>query len=246
MFETVLLDATARARKQRRWTAVLSLAVQIALVGMLLILPMIAPESIPELRSRIIVTVPRAAAAPSERRATPAGGSTTKPQRPDQIALYQPAEIPPTIDSGSDEVPAPPSPSLPAGNCTPRCGVGGPDGVTGGDPLSNFVPTVRPKPDAPTERLVISHLDPGFLLHRMQPVYPRIARLAGVQGPVILRAVISKEGEIQELRVISGHPWLSPAARDAVQHWRYRPYLLNGAAVEVETQVIVNFVLSER
>jgi len=244
MFETVLLDATVRARNQRRWSALLSVAVQIALVGMLLILPMIAPESIPELRFRTTVTVPRAQAAAPELKAAPAGGSTTKPPRPEQIAL--PQEIPTTIHSGQDEVPEAPSSSLPAQNCAGRCGGGIRNGVPGGDPLSNFVPTVRPKPDATTERLVISKLDPGFLLHRVQPLYPRMARLAGVQGPVILRAVISKGGEIHELRVISGHPWLSPAARDAVQHWRYRPYLLNGVAVEVETQVIVNFVLSER
>ena len=243
MFETALLDSTARSRNQRRCTALLSVGVQIALVGMLLILPMIAPESIPELRFRATVTVPRAEAAPPEPRATPAGGSTAKPPRPDQIALQQPAEVPTTIHAVPDEVPEAPSSNLPAQNCAVRCGGGIPGGVPGGDPLSKFVPTVREQPDAATIRVVRSNLDPGFLLHRVQPDYPRMAKLAGVQGPVVLRAFISRSGEIQELRVLSGHPWLSPAARDAVQQWRYRPYLLNGVAVEVETQVTVNFVL---
>ena len=246
MFETTLLEATARARTQRRWTALISVALQIAFVGMLLILPMISPESIPELRSRIMVMVPRAEAATLEPKPAPAEGSTAKPPRPGQIALLQPAEVPTTTHAGPDAVPAAPSSTLPAQNCVGHCVGGIPGGVPGGDPLSNFVPTVRPKPDAVTDRLVLSHLDPGFLLHRVQPLYPRIARLAGVQGAVVLRAVISKQGEIQELRVISGHPWLGPAARDAVQQWRYRPYLLNGVSVEVETQVVVNFVLAER
>lgn len=245
MFETVLLEATARARSQRRWTALLSVAVQVVLAGVLLILPMIAPEAIPELRSRIMVTVPRAQAAKPQSSPAPAGGRTVKPTHSGQIALRQPAEVPPTISMEPDDVPAAPSSSLPAGSCTPRCRAGVPDGVIGGMD-TNFVPQVRQQPDPTPTRVVVSHLDPGFLLHRVQPVYPRIARLAGVQGPVVLRALISRRGEIQELRVISGHPFLSPAAREAVQQWRYRPYMLNGAAVEVETQVLVNFVLSER
>lgn len=98
----------------------------------------------------------------------------------------------------------------------------------------------------PPKRIVLSRLDPGFLVHRVQPVYPPIAKQIGVQGSVVLRAIIGKDGEIQELRVVSGHPLLSPAARDAVAQWRYRPYMLNGAAVEVDTQVTVNFYLSGR
>ena len=75
-------------------------------------------------------------------------------------------------------------------------------------------------------------------------MYPPLARSAGVQGPVVLFAVISKAGTIDNLRVVSGHPMLVPAAIEAVRQWRYRPYILNGQPIEVETQITVNFTLS--
>ena len=84
----------------------------------------------------------------------------------------------------------------------------------------------------------------GNLIHRVQPAYPPLARQARIQGPVVLRAVINRDGAIENLQVISGHPMLAPAAVEAVRQWRYRPYYLNNSPVEVETQVTVNFVLS--
>jgi protein TonB len=83
----------------------------------------------------------------------------------------------------------------------------------------------------------------GSILHRVQPAYPPLARSARIQGTVVLAAVISKAGVIQDLRVISGHPMLVKAALDAVSEWRYRPYILNNEPVEVETQIMVNFTL---
>lgn len=82
------------------------------------------------------------------------------------------------------------------------------------------------------------------IVHRVQPDYPVLARQARIQGAVVLKAVISRNGTIENLQVLSGHPMLVRAAVDAVRQWRYRPYLLNGEAVEVETQITVNFVLS--
>ena len=84
----------------------------------------------------------------------------------------------------------------------------------------------------------------GNLVYRVQPDYPALARQVRVQGRVVLRAMISREGAIENLQVLSGHPMLVQAAVDAVRQWRYRPYVLNGEPVEVETQVTVNFVLS--
>ena len=84
----------------------------------------------------------------------------------------------------------------------------------------------------------------GNLVHRVQPEYPALARSAGIQGPVLLRAVISRQGRIENLQVLAGHPMLVKAALDALRQWRYRPYILNNEPVEVETQVTVNFVLS--
>jgi protein TonB len=83
----------------------------------------------------------------------------------------------------------------------------------------------------------------GSLIRRVEPAYPQLAKNARIQGPVVLAAVISKAGTIEDLRVISGHPMLVKAAIDAVSQWRYRPYILNGDAVEVDTQITVNFTL---
>lgn len=132
------------------------------------------------------------------------------------------------------------------GSWVGRCG-GSPFGAPGGGgPYAGFVPTVR-QPDPSPARVALSGgVTQGMLIHRVQPVYPPVAKQAGVHGQVVLRAVISKRGEIQELRVVSGHPWLSRAAMDAVQQWRYQPYLLSSVPLEVETQVTVNFVLSGR
>ena len=84
----------------------------------------------------------------------------------------------------------------------------------------------------------------GYLIRQVTPVYPSLARQARIQGTVLLEAVIAKNGSIENLRVLSGHPMLSPAAIEAVKQWRYRPYSLNGEPVEVETQITVNFTLS--
>lgn len=78
----------------------------------------------------------------------------------------------------------------------------------------------------------------------MTPKYPKKARKQHIQGTVILTAKISKNGDITDLQVVSGEPILAKAAIDAVRQWKYRPYLLKGKPVEVETQVQVNFALS--
>lgn len=81
-------------------------------------------------------------------------------------------------------------------------------------------------------------------MYKPQPMYPPMARAARIQGAVVLRAIISKAGMIENLEALSGHPLLIPAAIEAVKQWRYRPYVLNGEPVEVETRVTVNFILS--
>ena len=115
--------------------------------------------------------------------------------------------------------------------------------VAGGlGPATTSMPILAPPPAARPPR--ISHMMEGNLIHRVQPEYPQLARQARIQGPVILRAIINRDGRIENLQVLSGHPMLVQAAIDAVRQWRYRPYLLNDQAVEVETQITVNFTLS--
>ncbi|MEN6535929.1 MAG: energy transducer TonB, partial [Bryobacteraceae bacterium] len=83
------------------------------------------------------------------------------------------------------------------------------------------------------------------LVRQPRPVYPPLARQARIQGQVRLAAVISRDGTIQELQVVAGHPLLIQAALDAVKQWVYQPTLLNGEPVEVFTQIDVNFTLSQ-
>jgi protein TonB len=83
-----------------------------------------------------------------------------------------------------------------------------------------------------------------MLLHRVQPAYPPLARQARIQGQVTLQAEISRDGSIQNLRVITGHTMLVPSALEAVKQWKYRPYILNEETVEVETTITVNFTLA--
>ncbi len=84
----------------------------------------------------------------------------------------------------------------------------------------------------------------GLLVTKVPPQYPQEAMDQRIQGAVMLRAYIDKQGSVANLELISGHPLLAPAAIEAVKQWRYRRYLLNGRGVEVETQIQVNFTLA--
>ena len=84
----------------------------------------------------------------------------------------------------------------------------------------------------------------GLLIQKIEPKYPPLALAARIWGQVLLKAIIGKDGEIKELQLVSGHPLLAPAAIEAVRQWRYRPYLLNGKPVEVETAITVTFQIS--
>jgi protein TonB len=97
----------------------------------------------------------------------------------------------------------------------------------------------------PKGPLRISEMSPGMLLTPIQPVYPAIARTAGVQGTVVLEATISTAGRIESLQAVSGPPMLRGAAKDAVEVARYRPYKLNGQPTEVQTTITVVFRLGE-
>jgi protein TonB len=94
-----------------------------------------------------------------------------------------------------------------------------------------------------TRPISVSHMSEGDLIRKILPTYPAVARSARIQGQVVLQAVISKQGAIENLKVLTGHPMLVPAAIEAVRQWRYRPYILNNEPVEVETQITVNFSL---
>lgn len=137
---------------------------------------------------------------------------------------------PPALDFGEAAVP---------GGTGAHGGAGWIMGSTGTGTTSEMPWLARPAAKPPR----VSRMMEGNLVYRVQPLYPALARQARIQGQVVLRAIISRDGTIENLQVISGHPMLAPAAVEAVRQWRYKPYYLNDSAVEVETQVTVNFVL---
>jgi protein TonB len=114
-------------------------------------------------------------------------------------------------------------------------------------PVSTVVPPPLPiekKAAPPTARIRVGGVvQSAKLVRQPRPVYPELAKRARIQGAVKLHALISKEGIIEDLRVMSGHPLLVPAALEAVKQWVYQPTLLNGEAVGVETDIDVNFML---
>ena len=103
---------------------------------------------------------------------------------------------------------------------------------------------IAPQGTRPMRVRVSQGVNQGMIISKVQPTYPPDAKTARIQGSVVIGVIIGKDGNVQSERLVSGHPLLAPAAMDAVKQWKYRPYLLNGEAVEVDTQVTVNFTLA--
>lgn len=120
-------------------------------------------------------------------------------------------------------------------------------GVIGGivSATSNLATVPKFVPVVPQRIRISQGVTKGLLIHKEEPAYPTLARAARVQGEVVLSAVINTTGQIENLQLVSGHPMLVPNAIAAVRSWRYKPYLLNGTPVEVETTITVIFSLSQ-
>jgi protein TonB len=107
----------------------------------------------------------------------------------------------------------------------------------------------RRQPERPAEvrqmprRLHMTHLEPAMLLQRVEPFYPPLARQIHREGQVELHALIATDGTIQSLQVVSGDPLFLQSALDAVRQWRYRPTILNGQPVEIDTHITVIYTL---
>jgi TonB family protein len=119
---------------------------------------------------------------------------------------------------------------------------GAPSGVQGG--VLGSVLSSTPGVATPGHVHVSSNVSQGLLITKVAPEYPADAREQRIQGQVRLEVTIDKEGNVSNIQLVSGHPSLAPAAIEAVKQWKYRPYLLNGEPVEVETIVTVNFTLA--
>jgi periplasmic protein TonB len=237
MFEDSLVESSGRLSARRPWATAASFAVQSAVIVSLLLLSLVYTESLP-IRRWIITpeAPPPPPSAPVMRSVVSSAPSTASASN----VLTVPREIPPNIPQIRDELPTNPIPPGTMGvvlNSVPDDSFGT---VT---KLLRNAPPASPKLAASKVR-VSSGVAQGLLIPQVNPQYPPPARLARIEGKVVLQALIGKDGTIQNLHVISGHPMLTEAAMDAVRQWVYKPYYLNGEPVEVETMINVNFTLA--
>ena len=163
------------------------------------------------------------------------GELRTPSKIPQKVQMIKEEEAPPPMNAGGGVVGGVPG-GIPGGQL----------GGVIGSVISSTPMAAVPKfvPVTPQRVRISGGVTKGLLIHRQEPVYPTLARAARVQGEVVLSAVISPSGQIENLQLVSGHPMLVPAAMAAVKEWRYKPYLLNGQPVEVETTITVIFTLS--
>jgi protein TonB len=239
MFADYIADNSWDNRSHRGWTALASFAAQALAIAGLLALPLFYTQALPRLALLGSVIAPVPPPAPAALRAV----QSQVVSNLDEDALRFPAPIPRAFSNFNGHEADTDAPELPAGPGVP--GSNG-DHTAGDSVLEALGGGMSPRlPTAPSVRPPrISHVMEGNLIRRVQPEYPALAKQARIQGTVVLRAVINREGTIQDLQVVSGHPLLVQAAINAVRQWRYRPFYLNDQPVEVETQVTVNFTLS--
>jgi periplasmic protein TonB len=238
MFEESLVESRiGEVSLSKRWTTALSISLQFAVAGFVIALPLLHPEAMPfhiEAPKMLLPLSPKPPAPPLRvERVREATSSFVSP------APSQPAIIL-TLLRGSNVAGAE-EPSL----LSPGNGMGMRDGlpmglgVGGGGPH----PSVSAGSGGNSHKTinVSSGVSQGLLITPIRPVYPAIARAAHVEGTVVVEAVILRSGTIESLHVLSGPVMLQGAAMDAIRAARYRPYRLNGEAVEVQTTITVNF-----
>jgi periplasmic protein TonB len=236
MFGTLESNWDQSAR--RGWTTLASFTMQVLALSLLLAVSLIwvGPPQVHWLQiSAPASFTPQATPAVRERRP---GSVDSVPRKPWIVAPSSiPEHIAPINDAGTGSITDAPS-------LNGLQDHGQVSGIGIAHSIGDAIPVIVPARPVPVKPLLVSHLAEANLLHKVQPVYPALAREGRIQGAVELRAIISKTGAIENLTVVRGHPMLAPAAVEAVKQWRYRPYLLNGEPIEVETDITVNFFLS--
>ncbi|MBI1788802.1 MAG: energy transducer TonB [Acidobacteria bacterium] len=248
MFEQAFVENAGR--RLRPWTLAVSATGQMAAVGAFILVTLVRTEALPGGLSRSgFITVP---GDPVKEVAIqrPAPARAVIPVRKTTLLLPVPAlRGHGTVVVLEDDAPSlfGPGESVPGGIPGPGAGVGcfGCTATPGAPPPPAPTPEARPDKPAPIVRIRVGGaVQTAKLISQPKPVYPPLARAARISGTVRLEAVIGKDGLIQDLRLVSGHHLLAPAAREAVRQWRYEPTLLNGEPVEVLTQIEVHFTMS--
>jgi protein TonB len=245
MFEDSLIESGGRLKTKRGATTLLSFILQVLLVGVLILIPLIYTEALPKQQlMTFLVAPPPPPPPPPPPAAVPIkvvkqiqsdlqnGQLRTPTKIPEKVQMIKEEEAPPPVMASGGVVGGVPG-GIPGGQM---------GGVIGG--IISSTPVAVPKVATPQRVRVSQGVSSGLLIKKVQPAYPPLARQARIQGQVLLQAQISKDGSIENLSLISGHPMLAPAAIEAVKQWRYKPYMLNGEPVAVDTQVVVNFTLS--
>ncbi len=241
MFSQSFVDGNQHTRKP--YTVAISLLLQIAAITSLILIPLLYTQALPNAQLKSMLTVPppppTAPKPPATVKTRPAAVTRTL-----QVSkLVAPSVIPKHV-AMINEASAAPDIGLTG------LAADGSDsnalllGSTGAAPQPAPAPPPTPKPRSSGPLRIGGVVAEANLIHRVQPVYPSLAKSARVQGTVEFTAVISKEGRVENLQLVRGHPLLVNAARDAILQWQYRPTLLNGQAVEVLTTITVNFTLS--
>lgn len=234
MFEDSTFASTGQVKMRSRagflWAAALESAVVLAAI----LIPLLYPQALPNLVNIVTMEAPAPPVSEARMQAHPAAAQA----RP-AVLTFNPFEAPRLIPHSFY---APDKPET-GGNFNPNDMDPGyrPGGGGGDDPFGHAAPVAVVQ--QPSVVHLPSRMVEGMLLHKTIPSYPQIAITTRIQGTVVLQAMISRAGTIENLRVVSGPPMLQQAALDAVATWRYRPYMLNGQPIEVETTVNVVFRL---
>lgn len=246
MFDEMVVSSPHPTRTKKPMTVVISAVVQIAFLGILILIPLIYTEALPKTMMATMLTAPPPPPPPPP---PPAAVQVIK-VRPqvhlmDAGKLMQPKVIPKDVKIIKEEAEPDPGVVGAVGGVPGGVAGGSMGGVLGGviGGIGTAPPPPRPRPTGPVR--VGGNVQAARIVNRVQPVYPPLARQTRISGTVRLHAIISKDGTIQQLEVMSGHPLLQQAALDAVRQWRYQPTLLNGEPVEVDTTIDVIFSLNQ-
>ncbi len=256
MFEQTFVEGTGKTNKS--WTVMVSFIGQIILITVAVILPLIYTEVLPNttLQSFLVAPPPPPPPPPPPAAAPPVKVVKVIPRQFDAGKLMAPKSVPKEIAVIKEDELPPPSSSYSGvvGGMTGGVAGGAVGGVLGG--IIGAVPSAAPPPPPPPppavkkvetpQRIKVGgNVQSAMILRKPAPVYPQLAKSARVSGVVHLAAVISKDGTIQELHSLGGPALLIQAAIDAVKQWVYRPTMLNGEPVQVETTIDVNFTLNQ-